>query len=121
MHDKPLGTSLAPYVRAAAIGAAAGLRSFSPPAAVFRSNKRRRTALTLIALGEMVADKFPQAPSRLFAPALIWRTFAGGWCGGEIAQRGNGTRATGIVAGSLAAAAEDAMTLLFIRFGLQTA
>jgi uncharacterized membrane protein len=105
VKDKPLGTSLVPYVRAASIGAAAGLRSLSPPAAVFRSSERWRTVLTVLAFGELVADKFPQAPSRLFAPALILRTLTGGLCGGEVAARGKGARTAGIVAGALAAIA----------------
>jgi len=143
VNDKPLGTTLAPYVRAASIGAAAGLRSMAPPAAVFRSGERRRIVLAILAFGELVADKFPQAPSRLFPPALILRTVTGGLCGGAIAVRTNGVRGWGIAAGALAAivasyagyalrmnltetrrlpgfptaAAEDAMMLLFIRFG----
>ncbi len=142
MNNKPFGTSLAPYVRAASIGAAAGLRSLSPPAAVFQSSNRWRTILTILAAGEIIGDKFPQAPSRLFAPVLVWRVFVGGMCGGEIARREKAGRAMGIVAGSLAAiassyggyalrmeltekrnfpgfpaaAAEDAVTLLLVRF-----
>lgn len=147
MNDKPLGTSLAPYVRAASIGAAAGLRSLAPPAAVFRTGERRRIVLAILAFGELVGDKFPQAPSRLFPPALILRTFTGGLCGGEIAVRANGARGWGIAAGALAAiaasyagyalrmnltearkfpgfptaAAEDAIMLLLMRFGMREA
>ncbi len=119
----------------------------APPAAVFRSGERRRIVLAIFAFGELVADKFPQAPSRLFPPALILRTFTGGLCGGEIAVRANGVRSWGIAAGALAAivasyagyslrmnltetrrlpgfptaAAEDAMMLLLIRFGIRDA
>jgi len=101
--------------------------------------------LPLLAAGEMIGDKFPQAPSRLLVPVFIWRTLMGGICGGEVAKRGNGVRSIGIVAGSLAAiaasyggyalrmelterrkfpgfptaAAEDAITLLLVRFGIR--
>jgi uncharacterized membrane protein len=144
VNDEPR-VRLLPYVKAASIGAAAGLRSLSPPAAVFRSHERWRAVLAVLALGELVGDKFPQAPSRLFPPALILRSVTGGICGGEIATRGKGARAVGIVVGSLAAiaasyagyavrmnltetrkfpgfptaAAEDAITLLLIQFGLR--
>jgi uncharacterized membrane protein len=135
--------SVVPYIRAASVGAAAGLRSLTAPAAVFGANKRWRTILAVLAAGELIGDKLPQTPSRLLPPALIFRAIAGGVCGGEVAMRGHGWRALGIAAGTLAAlsaayvgyslrrnltevrklpgvptaAVEDAIALLLVRFG----
>jgi uncharacterized membrane protein len=83
------------------VSALAGMRSMSPPALLSLylahrrlpaghslaeriSSKRARIILTTLALGEMAADKFPQAPNRTFLPALIGRAVTGGGVSGVL-------------------------------------
>ncbi|MBD5634074.1 MAG: hypothetical protein IAI49_06305 [Candidatus Eremiobacteraeota bacterium] len=110
--------SLSPYVRAAAIGAVTGLRSISPPAITLRAGDNVWTGLvTALAVGEFIADKFPQAPSRLSPPALIGRIVNGGACGGTVAVRHDGSRWIGVViAASAALATSFAGYSIRIRF-----
>jgi uncharacterized membrane protein len=74
------------FLRALGFGALAGSRSLSPPAMLSLYLARRSAtpddpaaqrlssptavvALNALALGELAADKFPQAPNRTFPPA----------------------------------------------------
>jgi uncharacterized membrane protein len=83
------------FLRALGFGALAGSRSLSPPAMLSLYLARRSAtpddpaaqrlssptavvALNALALGELAADKFPQAPNRTFPPALIGRMITGG-------------------------------------------
>jgi uncharacterized membrane protein len=108
----------------AAIGALAGLRTFTPPAVLsrkYRSRSPRNDALTLMAVskvassltkmaaGELLADKLPFTPSRLTAGPLAARIASGAVCGaaistyaGESLKDGAVLGALGAVAGSLA-------------------
>lgn len=78
------------YLSTTLLGVLAGMRSMTPPALVslylnrnpqlrkgtlsnFLGSGNSLTAFTLLALGEITADKFPQAPNRTFAPALVGR------------------------------------------------
>jgi uncharacterized membrane protein len=98
--------SFSPYLRSLGIGAVAGLRSMTAPAATLRSARNRWAPLaTALAAGEYLADKLPQTPSRLFPPALIFRILSGGYCGGEIAARGKASRVGGAAFGALGAVA----------------
>ncbi len=98
--------SFTPYLRSLGIGAVAGLRSMTAPAATLRSGGSSWAPLaTALAAGECLADKLPQAPSRLFPPALIFRILSGGYCGGEIAVRGNASRLGGTALGAAGAVA----------------
>ncbi len=98
--------TVSPYVRATVIGAVAGLRSFTAPAATLATGGSAWTGIvTALAAGECVADKLPFAPSRLLPPALVWRIVSGGWCGGALAVRGDASRVAGACAGALGALA----------------
>ncbi len=98
--------NVSPYVRAAGIGAVAGLRSFTAPAATLATGGSAWTGLvTALAAGECVADKLPFAPSRLQPPALLWRLVSGGSCGSALAGRADGSRMIGACAGALGALA----------------
>ena len=96
------------YVKAAGIGAVAGLRTMTAPAVTLASLGSRFSGPgRLLALGEYIGDKLPFTPSRLSPPALIARAVSGGWCGGAVAARLGASRLAGIgcgVAGSLAGA-----------------
>src|SRR4051812_22440420 len=67
---------------AAALGFTAGLRTFTPLAAV-----HRHRLLVLAAAGELVTDKLPFTPSRLQPPALAGRAASGAIAGGAVAGR----------------------------------
>jgi uncharacterized membrane protein len=98
--------SFSPYLRSLGIGAVAGLRSMTAPAATLRSAHNTWAPLaTALAAGEVLADKLPQAPSRLLPPALIFRILSGGYCGGEIAARAKASRVGGTALGALGAVA----------------
>jgi uncharacterized membrane protein len=110
----------------AAIGALAGLRTFTPPAVLSRKYKSRclsprKNALTLLgaskvassltklAAGELLADKLPFTPSRLTAKPFAARIVSGAVCGaaicaysGESIQDGAVLGGLGAIAGSLA-------------------
>jgi uncharacterized membrane protein len=104
-------------IRAFLIGAFAGLRSLTPPAAAAWSTyigalKLRRplsligsplavALLTLLALAELVADKLPQAPNRTAPPGLIARIAGGALSGACIASNAR----AGIFLGALLGAA----------------
>jgi uncharacterized membrane protein len=83
------------FLRALGFGALAGSRSLSPPALLSLFLARRSPApdhavaqrirstqgiitLNTLALGELVADKLPQAPNRTLLPALLGRMITGG-------------------------------------------
>jgi uncharacterized membrane protein len=98
--------SFTPYLRSLEIGAVAGLRSMTAPAATLRSAGGSWAQLaTALAAGEYLVDKLPQAPSRLSPPALIFRILSGGYCGGELAVRRNASRLGGSALGATAAVA----------------
>jgi uncharacterized membrane protein len=78
--------------RAAALGFSAGLRTFTPQAAL---HPRRQTVL--MAAGEIAVDKLPITPSRLEPPGLIGRLASGAFAGVVVAGR------TGAAVGALAA------------------
>ena len=98
------------------IGVIAGLRSMTAPAAVawmahaglvdlanpwaaFLAWAPARWILTLLALGELVADKLPSTPSRKAGPPFAARIVAGGLSGAAI----GGAGVVGLVAGAVGA------------------
>lgn len=91
--------------RAAAIGFSAGLRTFPPLAALRLRDRafRRRAGLVILpaAIGELVADKLPNAPSRLTPPALAARAISGALAGAAVTR----SRRTGALLGAAAALA----------------
>ena len=108
------------YATAAGIGAVAGLRSMTAPALVSRAaasgdlrireprlrwmsaNASAKT-LTLLALGEMIADKAPFIPNRTDAGPLSARIVSGGLCGAVICSAGKQSAIAGGIVGGLAA------------------
>ncbi len=81
---------MADYLSTCGVGVLAGMRSMTPPTLFslylnrnqqlrngkitnFLGSANSLTAFSLLATGEIVADKFPQAPTRTFAPALVGR------------------------------------------------
>jgi uncharacterized membrane protein len=105
-----------------AIGALAGLRTFTPPAVLSRKYKRRclsprKDALTLLgvskvagtltklAAGELLADKLPFTPSRLTAKPLAARIVSGAVCGAAICAYSGESVKDGAVLGGLGALA----------------
>jgi len=96
------------YFKAFGIGAVAGLRTMTAPAATLGAKDSPWTGVgRLLALGEYIADKLPAIPARVSPPALIVRAISGGWCGGTVANRLGDSRPVGIacgVAGSLGGA-----------------
>jgi uncharacterized membrane protein len=55
---------------------------------------------TLLALGELVADKLPKTPSRTAPPGLIARVVMGGLCAACIAMAG-GAESQGVIVGTI--------------------
>ncbi|HYH81951.1 MAG TPA: DUF4126 family protein [Longimicrobium sp.] len=112
---------LSVLARAAALGAAAGMRSMAAPAALSRhmagagksSGELERlfahpsapTALRLASVAELVADKLPIIPNRTDAGPLGARMAAGALCGAVVARRGRESAIAGALVGALAAAA----------------
>jgi uncharacterized membrane protein len=95
-----------PYARAAGIGAVAGLRTFTAPAATLAAGGSVWTGLvTALAAGEYVGDKLPGTPSRLAAGPLIARIVSGAACGRALAARNDGNPIGGMLAGGAAAVA----------------
>jgi len=74
---------------AAALGASAGLRTFTPLCALalarYGPASRASRAAAALAFGELVADKLPRTPSRLQPPALAGRVASGAAAGGAVA------------------------------------
>ena len=97
----------AALARAAALGFAGGLRTFTPLAALSlrggRIPGRPGLLLTAAAAGELVADKLPWTPSRLSAPALGGRLASGAAAGHVVAGwAGVPAGATAALAGAFA-------------------
>jgi uncharacterized membrane protein len=104
------------------IGVIAGLRSLTAPAVLawaahlgwidlhgsrlaFMGSTAAVAILTVLAIGELIADKLPFTPSRTSPPGLIGRIVTGGLSGGVIAAAGLQSIALGAglgVAGAVA-------------------
>jgi len=100
------------------IGVSAGLRSMTPPAIVawmaqshwpavrdsplaFMSAAAAAWIWTVLALGELVADKQAFMPSRLAPGGLGARIVSGGLCGAVLCVAGHQSLAAGAVLGAL--------------------
>jgi uncharacterized membrane protein len=98
------------------IGVIAGLRSLTAPAVVawaahldwislrntpllFLGSTTVVAVFTLLAVGELVADKLPSAPSRLKPPGMIARVVLGGLSGAAVAGAGGQTILVGAILG----------------------
>jgi uncharacterized membrane protein len=100
------------------IGVVAGLRSMTAPAVVawaahlgvlrldgthlaFMGSTWAVALFTLGALGEYVADKLPNTPSRTAPVGLIARVVTGGICGACLAVAGGASAWIGAIAGAI--------------------
>jgi uncharacterized membrane protein len=100
-------------VLAFCIGVVAGLRSLTPPAVVawaahlghvnllstrlaWMASLAAVIVFTLLALGELVADKLPRTPNRIAPWSLLFRAYAGGLCGATIALAMHFRAVTGV-------------------------
>lgn len=96
-----------------------GLRSMSGPALLARAVRRGDAALdlpalnsarvsnllSLLAVGEMIADKTPFVPPRTSAPSLLGRAFSGALVGAELFSSEGRRRNSGAILGALSALA----------------
>ncbi len=114
-------TSTQTYVKAAQIGIVAGMRSMMAPALVSRHYNEQPTTFllesplkvvtyartadvcTLLAAGELVADKLPDTPDRTGFPQILGRLGSGAISGAAIAQAEGQTAHIGAAWGSLGA------------------
>ncbi len=104
-----------------AIGVVVGLRSMTAPAAVSWAARLGRVhlqntplaflgfaatpyILTVLAIGELIADKLPRTPSRKAAVGFIARLVSGAICGGALGAA-SARLIAGLVAGVLGAVA----------------
>ncbi len=109
------------YLFAFLIGILAGLRSMTPPAVVswaarlgwlhlentwlsFLAFSATPYILTVLAVGELIADKLPKAPSRKAPLGFVARIVSGAVCGAAICAT-TGSWIVGLVAGALGAIA----------------
>jgi uncharacterized membrane protein len=107
------------YVFAFLIGVIAGLRSMTAPAAVswaarlgwlhlentwlaFLGSAATPYILTVLAIGELIADKLPKTPSRKAPPGFIGRVVSGALCGAALGAT-NQALIGGLLAGVLGA------------------
>lgn len=107
------------YLLALLIGAVAGSRTFTAPAAVswaarFQWLQLSGTPLgflgalavpfifTLLAVGELVVDKLPNTPSRKAPTGFIARIISGGFCGAALGLADGGVFG-GLIAGGIGA------------------
>src|ERR1017187_10526338 len=105
---------MAPYVSAFLIGVVCGLRSLTPPAVVSWAARlgwlhldntwlavmgfaATPYILSLLALGELIADKLPRTPSRKSPLGFIGRITTGALCGASL-----GTPAHALIGGLVA-------------------
>ncbi len=109
------------YVLAFLIGVVAGLRALTAPAVVswaarlgwlhlentglaFLGYAFTPWVLSLLAIGELVADKLPKTPSRKAPPGFVARLVTGSLCGAAIGAASQGLIG-GLVAGVIGAVA----------------
>jgi uncharacterized membrane protein len=106
------------YALAFGIGAVAGLRSMTPPAVVawaahlrwldlqgsrlaFLGSTAIVVVVTLLAVGELVADKLPATPNRTLAGPLLGRVLTGALCGAAFSVAGGAAVAFGAAIGAV--------------------
>lgn len=116
----PIASSRRPSLaRSVLLGLAAGHRAMTPLAVLALESRRRRPALavlaTLLAIGELVADKLPSTPTRTSLAPALGRLLAGALAGRIGAVRACRSRTAGALLG---AAAALATTHLGLRFRL---
>jgi uncharacterized membrane protein len=91
-------------LRALGLGAVAGLRSMTAPAAALAATGNRLALpVTLLAAAEAIADKTPLAPARTAPPAFVVRLLSGAYSAALVAPAFEGERTVGAVCGALGA------------------
>lgn len=121
---------------AVGLGAVAGIRSMTPPALVsraasrggikglektpfgFLASPRVATLLTVLALGEISADKLPFAPDRTSIPGLAGRLATGALVGAALFSADGRRSATGGAFGALSSLATSYLSF-YLRAGAQ--
>lgn len=97
-------------IRSILIGAVAGARSLAPPAALALTAERAprplRYGLPVLALGEVLGDKWPLAPDRVSPAGLMARVVTGGLSAAALAPRGRRAAAAALGAGAAVLVAE---------------
>ena len=110
------------YALALGIGIVAGLRSMTAPAVVawaahlkwldlhgtrlsFLGSPLTVGIVTLLAIGELIADKLPSTPNRTSAVPLLGRILTGTMCAAAICAGGGAKEATGAAIGAIGALA----------------
>jgi len=111
------------YVKAVCMGVVAGMRSMSAPAFVsnylarkeskelaaspfgLMGSRRVAQALTIAAVGEMVADKLPVIPDRIAPGPLAARILSGALCGASLCAAEGKRARLGALCGGLSALA----------------
>lgn len=124
------------YVYAASLGFLAGMRSMTPPALVSTYLSSRQNApldgllgsiigsrnvasvFQLLAVGEMMADKFPNVPNRTFFPALLGRSGTAALTGAALSEASGEEPINGAVASAVAAIAATYITF-YLRLTVQ--
>jgi uncharacterized membrane protein len=111
------------YLLAFLIGVIAGLRSLTAPAVVswaarlgwlhventwlaFLGFAATPYIFSVLAIGELIADKLPNTPSRTAPPGFIARIFTGALCGAALGASGGATGGSwtvGLIAGAIGA------------------
>jgi len=110
------------YLGCFSIGVIAGLRSLTAPALVswaaqlgwldlsgswlaFLGSRTATIVLSLLALGELVADKLPKTPKRTSVGPLVFRIIAGGFSGMALCESARQPMAMGMILGGVGAIA----------------
>jgi uncharacterized membrane protein len=116
-----IGDQVTIYVLAFLIGVIAGLRSMTAPAVVswaarlgwlhlentglaFVGAAVTPYILSVLAIGELIADKLPKTPSRKTPGPFVVRVLVGAFCGAALAMPSQGLIG-GVLAGALGAVA----------------
>ena len=118
------------------LGAVAGIRSMTPPALLsraasrgeirgiektpfaFLASPRVALLLTVLAAGEISADKLPFAPDRISFPGLAGRLATGGLVGAALFSADGREGATGGALGALSSLASSYLSF-YLRTGMQ--
>ncbi len=121
MEDKRNGPSDGQvYASASAIGIVAGMRAVTAPAVVGQiarsgclgverskfgvlGNAVVSTTVALLAVGEAIADKTPNAPDRTATVGLAARIFSGAFCGATLCRAQDRSAVVGAIAGAFGA------------------
>ncbi|WP_207430181.1 DUF4126 family protein [Sabulibacter ruber] len=109
------------HQKALALGAIAGMRAMTAPALVtdhyaksptfflegtglnFLQNKNVSTSLKILAVAELIGDKFPQLPNRIAPLQLLPRVVSGALVGATVAEAEGESKVTGGLLGVVGA------------------